>query len=447
MRGFSRPDQVGQHDFHAPCETRPKSGAEDARSPDDDAPAEGHSAFAKRLECGVFTTALRASDRMSARFETAMRTLRLLMNHTHIVTSLLLAASLSGCATREPRPGPESAPGPYRSDWTSLNTHSTPRWLRNAKFGIYCHWGIWTLQYQPEHADKSNDVLIALWKGDRFKADEWAALFDTAGARFGGVIGWHGSDFKHWDSDLSDYNSAKMGPRIDVVGEVARAVRERGLKFLVSYHSIGDDDWIDFAREGVNKYSPDIFWVDASFGGTKGAQHARAIRQTRYIGEHTKPLKMFGEGYQREFIAHFFNHAHGRGQEVEFVYKSHDVPPGVGMRDLENGLLPDIAYDTWMTDMDMSVPPDWETHGWFHREGVRLRSADELVDMLVDVVSKNGILLLNVPPLADGSFSDEVQSTLGELGAWLRANGDRDSPGQLHPSSQQSLCPDRLYGG
>lgn len=269
-----------------------------------------------------------------------------------------------------------------------------------------------------------NDSLISRWKGERFNAEGWASLFEKAGARFGGVIGWHGSDFKHWNTTLSDYNSAKMGPRIDVVGDVAKAVRNKGMKFLVSFHSIKDESWLAFAKEAVEKYSPDIFWVDASFGGTKGAHHDKTMYYSKYLGNGKNQENVFPEKYQRAFITNFFNHAIDKGKEVEFVYKSYDIPPGIGMRDLENGILNHLSYDPWMTDLDMSVPPDWATHGWFYRKGVPLRSANELIDYLVDVVSKNGIFLLNIPPMADGSFPPEVVQTLEQMGYWLKQNGE-----------------------
>ncbi|MFY0626952.1 MAG: alpha-L-fucosidase [Reichenbachiella sp.] len=312
----------------------------------------------------------------------------------------------------------------FENDWTSLRKHETPQWLIDAKFGIYCHWGIQTLQYDPEYSELSNDERIALFKGENFNADNWAKLFETAGAKFGGVIGWHGSDFKHWDSDISDYNSAKMGPKIDIVGEVFKAVKKRGMKTLVSYHSIKGDQWIEFAKEGVDKYDPDIFWVDASFGGTKGGNHKKILKNSKYIGQSSEPSQVFEEKYQREFIQYFYNNAINKGKEVEFMYKSYDIPPGVAMRDLENGLLDETAYDVWITDMDMNVPPDWETHGWFYRKGIRIRTANEVVDMMMDVISKNGIYLLNIPPMADGTFPEEVKNNLTAVGDWLNRNGE-----------------------
>ncbi|KAA3661961.1 MAG: hypothetical protein DWQ10_03510, partial [Calditrichaeota bacterium] len=312
----------------------------------------------------------------------------------------------------------------FENDWTSLRKHQTPQWLIDAKFGIYCHWGIQTISYQKGKENLSPDELIPLFIGENFNADKWAELFETAGAKFGGVVGWHGSDFKHWDSQYSDYNSFKMGPKIDIVEEIAKAVKKRGMKFLVSYHAIRSDDWINYAKEGVDKYDPDIFWVDASFGGTKRGHHEKTLRYSKYIGEAKKTTPAFPEKYQREFITHYYNKAIERGKEVELMYKSHDIPPGVGMRDLENGILSKMPYDVWITDMDMTVPPDWKTHGWFYREGVPQRSANELVDMLVDVVSKNGLFLLNIPPMADGTFPQEVVENLTQLGEWLQRNGE-----------------------
>jgi len=313
---------------------------------------------------------------------------------------------------------------PYAPSWNSLRHHHTPQWLMDAKFGIYCHWGIQTLAYEPDKAELSNDERIALFKGENFNATAWAELFHSAGAKFGGVIGWHGSPFKHWHTRYSDYNTFDQGPKIDIVGELLAALREQGLRTLVTFHSIRGDGWNKYANEMVNTYDPDLFWVDASFGGTKGGNFRKILRGSKYIGEQEKEYPAFQGKYQRQFISHFYNRARERNKEVEFIYKSFDIPPGVGMRDLENGILPEMAYDVWMTDMDMSVPPDWETHGWFYRASTPLRPTNDLVDMLVDVVSKNGLLLLNIPPKSDGSFPAEVTRTMQQLGEWLSRNGE-----------------------
>lgn len=337
----------------------------------------------------------------------------------YIIPIIILLISLSPVYGQK-----NKASTQFEEDWASLRKHQIPDWLIEAKFGIYAHWGISTIKYIEGNENLSNDEAISLFKADKFDADNWAELFEKAGAKFGGVIGWHGSNYIHWDSQYSDYNSAKLNPNIDIVGEISQAIKQRNMKFLVSYHSISGDDWVKYAKEGVDKYDPDIFWVDASFGGTKGGNHLKTTKNTKFIGQQETLKPVFEEKYQREFITYYYNQALKNQKEVAFVYKSNDIPPGVGMRDLENGLLNETAYDVWMTDMDMNVPPDWETHGWFYRDGVPLRSTNELVDMLVDVVSKNGVFLLNVPPLADGTFPVEVGNRLAELGDWLKQNGE-----------------------
>jgi len=363
-----------------------------------------------------------------------------------IFTLIVLAVVLNGCGTdggsMQRKVKNIAAPG-YEPTWTSLRGHTTPEWLMDAKFGIYTHWGLSTKAYIEGNEDKSMDELIELFNPEKFDPAEWAELFEDAGARFAGPVAWHGSDYLHWDSDISDLNSFDRNPGIDIVGELEREIKKKGLKFFMSYHSIGPrEEWIDLAREGVDKYSPDVFWVDASFGGTKGGHHMKVIDNSRFTGEKSESPRMLAEKYQTAFISYYYNHALTNNKEVEFVYKSYDIPPGVGMRDLENGLLNEMAYDVWMTDMDMNLPPDWATHGWFYREGVPLRTANNIVDMLVDVVSKNGILLLNVPPLEDGTFPEEARSILLDVGSWLEVNGEAiygSSPWFIYGEGPQRL--------
>ncbi|MEM0913303.1 MAG: alpha-L-fucosidase [Planctomycetota bacterium] len=328
-------------------------------------------------------------------------------------------------------------PTPYEATWTSLRRHHTPQWLMDAKFGVYSHWGIRTIQHLPGCESLSDAEALARFTAPAFDPAAWASLFREAGARFAGPIGWHGSPLLHWDSRLNDYNTVKNPPHRDIVGEVTAAVREQGLKTLVSFHTIDDNGWLPLAQEVVDRYAPDIVWVDASFGGTKQCHHLGLVEGSRYTGTLKREqrdqnpghhpadyIQQLDDRYQRRFISHFYNAAIANGREVEFVYKSHDIPPGIGMRDLENGLLPETGYDAWMTDIDLHVPPDWNHEGWFDTPGMPLRSVADVVHRLVDVVSKNGVLLLNAPPTADGAFGDDVAGTLREIGAWLNTFGE-----------------------
>ncbi len=336
-------------------------------------------------------------------------------------------------------PPTPAQPGPYDATWTSLRRHRTPPWLIDAKFGVYCHWGLGSITQQPGRGHLTHEQALEHFTADGFDPEAWAELFERAGAKFAGPVAWHGGPLLHWDSRIDPFNTVKRNPHRDILGELAPAIRARGLKFFASFHAIGDDGWVERATEAVDQYHPDVFWVDASFGGTKQAHHLKLVHQSHYLGGDAAPadpdapnpghhpadvLQQLSDHHQRAFLAHLFNDAQRRGQEVEFVYKSHDIPPGIGMRDLENGLLDQTAYDTWMTDLDMNLVPGWNVHGWFHREGLPLRSAASIIHRLMDVVSKNGVLLLNAPPLPDGGFSDEVRDTLETIGRWLGVNGE-----------------------
>ncbi|MEM6550620.1 MAG: alpha-L-fucosidase [Planctomycetota bacterium] len=331
-----------------------------------------------------------------------------------------------------------AATAPFKEHWTSLRQHRTPDWLADAKFGIYCHWGINTIWYQPEYADLSAEEAVDKWTADAFDPDGWAELFQRAGARFGGPIALHSEPFPYWDSALTDFNCVKRNPHTDILGRVSDALKRRGLKVMTSFHQCNDTTCFARAREVIDKYLPDLLWFDASFGGTKAAHHQKILKHSRFLGttDQTQDEPDLGGGdpqahieqvsdrEQRKLLAYYYNRAAEAGRDVEVVYKSHDLPPGVAMRDLENGLMPDTAYDVWMSDIDITVVPDWKTHGWFYREGIPFRSAGNIVHLLADITSKNGILLLNVPPKADGSFTDETHRTLGQVGDWLQTHGE-----------------------
>ena len=374
---------------------------------------------------------------------------------------LLLITVLSACG-RADEPTTRFTP-----DWPSLREHEVPRWLTEAKFGIYCHWGLTTVKGLKGNEQKTLSEIIPQFTAEKFDAAEWAELFEAAGARFAGPVAWHGSGYLHWDSDLTQWDSVDMGPGQDIVGSLEKEIRKRDMKFLTSFHQVywylfphwsGDPeytdpryaglygpvhdvdrgseiepyyDWVNQSRmspehiqdclakmmEVTRKYEPDIVWFDWTLGGTLGPENKGYYRDGKLVEEAFNILPGFGEDFQRSYLADFFNQALRLGKEVEVVYKTHDIPPGVGLRNIENGLLDELAYDPWMTDIDLA-------NSWFYEEGTEFESADYMIDLLADVVSKNGILLLNIPPFADGSFPEEARGVLLEMGEWLKLNGE-----------------------
>jgi len=346
----------------------------------------------------------------------------------------------------------------YQPSWNSLSVRNTPKWLKEGKFGIYTHWGVYSVPAQGPNATwYANQVytnsegperkfheanygtlekfgykdFIPMFTGEKFNADEWAELFRKAGARFAGPVAEHHDGFSMWDTRYSEWNAARMGPKRDVVGELAVAIRKQGLKFLTAFHHAENwfyfptwdkrydcsdprysglygpvhekdalptrdflDRWQGKVIEVIDKYDPDFIWFD--FG-----------------------LELVTDSYKQELLAYYYNKAAAEKKEVVVSYKFNDLPPGTGLLDLELGQEPDITPFDWITDTSVD-----EGQGWGYVKGLGFKSADNLVDNLVDRVSKNGYLLLNVGPKPDGTIPEEAKERLLEMGRWLQINGE-----------------------
>ena len=346
----------------------------------------------------------------------------------------------------------------YLPSWNSLKNKSTPQWLRDAKFGIYTHWGVYSVPAQGPNATwyahnlyvnpkgeerKFHEAnygplekfgykdFIPLFTGEKFNADEWADLFQKAGARFAGPVAEHHDGFTMWDTKYSEWNAAKMGPKRDVVGELSKAIKKRNMKFVTAFHhaenwfyfptwdknyDCGDpkysglygpvhkkgalpdkaflDKWKNKIIEVIDKYDPDFIWFD--FG-----------------------LRLIPDTYKQEMLAYYYNRAAANHKEVVVTYKNNDLPPGAGLLDLELGQEANLTYYDWITDTSID-----NGEGWGYVKGLGFKSVDNLVDNLVDRVSKNGYLLLNVGPKPDGTIPDEAKERLLGLGKWLGINGE-----------------------
>jgi len=270
-----------------------------------------------------------------------------------------------------------------------------------------------------------------MFTGEKFDADAWAQLFKQAGARFAGPVAEHHDGFSMWDTKYSQWNAAKMGPKRDVVGELSKAIKKHDMKFLTAFHhaenwfyfptwdkkyDVSDpayaglygrrhapealpdkqflDTWEGKIIEVIDKYGPDVMWFD--FG-----------------------LKLIHEWYKKDVLTYYFNKALGEHRDVTVTYKWHDLPPGVGIDDLELGQELDLTYNEWITDTTID-----SGSGWGYVKAAGFKTSDELVTGLVDRVSKNGFLLLNVGPMPDGTIPDEAQGRLLAMGKWLSINGE-----------------------
>jgi len=341
-----------------------------------------------------------------------------------------------------------------------------PQWLRDEKFGIYTHWGIYSVpacgpnvswyghnMYREGTEQYAYHVrtyghpsqfgykdFLPMFRGAKFDPDEWAELFQKAGARFAGPVAVHHDGFAMWDSALTDWNSSRLGPRRDVTGELQKAIRRRGMKFLTAFHHAENwwyfpklqgydttnplyeglyskrrpqvpepseaapllekptpeflDRWIGEVFEVVVKYEPDFLWFDFGLGGIQ-------------------------EQYKLRLLEHYYNRAVSWNREVAVAYKYHTLAPGAGLLDLECGRMLELAHHDWIIDTTVD-----DGEAWGHMHNARYKTVSHLIHCLMDTVSKNGCFLLNVGPTLDGEIPDEAKAILRGMGDWLAVNGE-----------------------
>lgn len=382
-------------------------------------------------------------------------------------TAVFLVSLIPGCSEKEAsrqtaQPLPEKT-AEYTEDWASLGAHNeAPDWFKNAKFGIYFHWGLYSVpafenewyprwmhfkdhkvyaHHKATYGDPSEfgyHDFAPLFKAEKFDADAWADLFQEAGAQFAGPVAEHHDGYAMWDSDITPWNTMDTGPGRDITGELESAIKKRGMKFITAFHhaknlqrstelgkenplshypyleglppSSGDPDlqlmygnmehekwyrevWLGKLKEVVDKYQPDIMWFDYVLGDIP-------------------------ENYRKEFAAYYLNDASKTGREVVVVRKQNDMPLSMSVEDLEQSRKNVIGTKTWMTDATIS------DGSWCYTENLAVKPAQDVLHILIDVVSKNGVLLLNISPKADGTIPDNQKEGLLSIGNWLRNYGE-----------------------
>lgn len=344
----------------------------------------------------------------------------------------------------------------YEPTWESLSQHRIPEWFRDAKFGIYTHWGPVTVgaedgpsgvqwygrnMYNPKsptfdyHRKKYGDQnsfgykdIVPLFKAEKFDAEQWAKLFAAAGARFAGPVAIHHDNYAMWNSKFTQWDSMDQTPKRDFTAELEKAIRKRGMKFITTFHHAFAwqyyepaynfdavdgkdaglycelhepgtppskaflDKWLGMVNEVITKYEPDLTWFD--FGLSR----------------------VITPEYQQRMFADYYNWAARKGMEVGVAHKHHSIHEHTGILDFERGREDRLTPYPWLTDT--SIGP------WFHQKSTPYKSVNDIVDVLVDIVSKNGCMLLNVGPAVDGTIPPDAQKLLRGIGRWLNTNGE-----------------------
>lgn len=386
-----------------------------------------------------------------------------------ITSSLCLIAANMFCA---------QAKESFEPTWESLSRHeAAPDWFKNAKFGIYLHWGVYSVpEFQTEWYPRYlyfpwSDVakhheatygpvsefgyhdLIPLFTAEDFDASEWAALFKEAGARFAGLVAEHHDGFAMWDSEHTPWNAADMGPKKDVVGLLGNAIKGNGMKFITTFHHARNlqrySDPEKLKKEMARDFGTSErrrFW-QSHFPYYEGTDPATTDPKLRYLYGNVPAeqwyreiwlpelvevidnydpdiiyfdswLDLIPEDYRQRFCAYYLNKAEGRGKDVVILSKQEDLPLSVSVENFENSRKQDLDPNVWQTEQTVSYD------SWSYTKGFKIKPASHLVHEMIDVVSKNGVFLLNISPRASGLIPDDQKLLLREIGEWLRKYGE-----------------------
>jgi alpha-L-fucosidase len=344
----------------------------------------------------------------------------------------------------------------YQATWESLKKYSTPDWFRDAKFGIFIHWGVYSVpafssewypreMYQKGSKDFKHHVetygphskfgykdFIPMFKAEKFSPQEWVALFKKAGAKYVVPVAEHHDGFAMYKTAMSKWNAFEMGPKRDVIGELAAEIKKQGLVFGLSSHRI--EHW--FFMNGGRKFESDILdGKNEDFYGpareeseTPSAEYMNdwLLRNTELVNNYQPQLFWFDwwieqpamDPYRKSFAAAYYNKGLEWNKGVVINYKNISYPDGTAVLDLERGKLAGIRELPWQTDDAIG------NSSWGYAAGNTFKNAQYVITNLIDIVSKNGNLLLNIGPRPDGTITDEETQTLLGTGKWLEVNGE-----------------------
>jgi alpha-L-fucosidase len=363
--------------------------------------------------------------------------------------------------------------GPFQPTNKSLSTYQVPQWFRDAKFGIWAHWGPQSsveagdwyarnmyiedqrqYKYHLEHYGHPSRFgykdLIPLWKGARFDPDCLMGLYKKAGAKYFMSMGVHHDNFDLWNSKHNEWNAVNMGIKKDVVGMWARAARQHGLKFGVSDHLWISYKWFATShlkdksgpRAGVPYDGADPRYaslyhriddakliakkLDWNEDGIPESWKEHWFHRIKDLVDQVHPDLLYSDGhlpFQHWGLSLLANHynvsaKHNSGK-IEAIYTSkhrEDSDAGLCVLDRERGVLDEIWPHPWQTDTCIG--------DWHYNRDVIYKTPKTVVDLLVDIVSKNGNLMLNFPLPNSGMLDDRELKVLSGITDWVRVNSE-----------------------
>ena len=412
---------------------------------------------------------------------------------------LLSGMIMVSCAPKHER----MMEGPYEPTWESLAQYGeAPEWFRDAKFGIWSHWGPqcqpgqgdwyaremymegsrvyrWHVENYGHPSEFGFKDVINLWKADKWNPDELMELYSRAGARYFFSLGNHHDNFDNWDSKYHKWNAVDLGPEKDIVGGWEKAARQYGMYFGVSIHSAHAWTWYETSqradkegplagvaydgkstkKDGKGKwwdgYDPqelyaqdhplseesinnDMIHGQWAWGGgafPPSEEYAQNFFDRNvdminryhpdliYYDDTAMPLWPVSDAGLRS-VAHFYNKSvaenNGKNEAVVFAKILSDEQKKALVWDVEKGVPDQIQEKPWQTCTCLG--------SWHYNQSIyendRYKSAKTVMHMLIDIISKNGNLLLSVPQRGDGTIDDKEQKILEDIAAWMAVNSE-----------------------
>ena len=371
----------------------------------------------------------------------------------------------------------------YRNDWEKLRKRPVPKWLQDAKFGIYTHWGLFSIpanrdtsntyvryMYKDQVSDKKKSKaykegvssfheerfgspsefgysdFTKLFKCEKFDAKEYVDIMKDAGAKFGGLGVVHHDGFLMWDSDVVPWNVGKMGPKRDIFGEFVEAAKADDFKTFASFHHarsygyassyLNESDFTEEEKSKLDLFNPKFdTWFFPKWGSAGPEKFNELwLKKVREVIDKYQPDSLWFDGLSPQehcteashlnFMNHYYTQAEKSNQEVALFNKLpgsgfFNFPQDVGIKCYEGGR--DMPpYATGPFLIDKAI-----SYPWSYVENKTYKfGPDYHVDGLIDMTARGGYYLMSLTPMASGEIPPKEKEICAEIGKWLRVNGE-----------------------
>lgn len=355
--------------------------------------------------------------------------------------------------------------GPYKDNWASLSQIKVPSWFPKAKLGIFIHWGLYSIpqnsnewysrnmyikgmpayEHHIKTYGKQKDFgykdFIPMFTAEKFDPKEWADLIEESGAKYVFPVAEHHEGFQMYKSEISHWNAYEMGPKRDILGELKNEFESRGLIFCTSSHRAEHWFFMGHGKEFDSDVKEplirgDFYWpsmpepenMDLFSEPYPTDEYLQdwLIRTCEIIDQYQPKALYFDwwiqheafKPYLKKLAAYYYNRGVEWGKEVIICYKYDAMAYGCGLVEVERGKFADVKPFYWQTDTSVA------NNSWCYTLQNDYKTARQVIYEFIDIVSKNGNMLLNIGPKGDGSIPEQDASILKGLGAWLKVNGE-----------------------